>query len=106
MAFPRRYNQVSQGKLTGSTCPESTMAMLSGQGRMSLPCTVPASAATMGSTPLRHSWTLCTTTRLDGPLLEASPLDLRQRCLRPGQPEEHVHVAVQHDGGGQGRADL
>ena len=32
------------------------------------------------------------------------PLHLRQRRLRLGQPERHVHGAVQLDGGGQFRA--
>jgi hypothetical protein len=51
--------------------------------------------------PLQKGKNLCQHGRR--PLL---PLHLRQRRLRLGQPERHVHGAVEVDGGGQGGAGL
>ena len=43
---------------------------------------------------------------IQAPSEGSPPLHLRQRRLRLGQPEGHVHGAVQVDGGGQGGAGL
>ena len=42
----------------------------------------------------------------DGPVYRASRLHLRQRCFGLGQPERHVHVTVESNGGGEYSAGL